>query len=126
MGIPLNMRVEHRYFDRTVSKHWFKIVKAENDLDHALADYIERSSAGTPGKFNKIKRRNEVLSKVAADAQKFAEHYDNDPMQQEIISGLIQRAVAVVEWWRDAFATCEAGEEFKFTLGDVPRVFPLH
>jgi hypothetical protein len=80
MGAPLNTPVEHKYFDRGVSKHWIKLANAETGLDRALVEYIKGSRAGTHGKFNTIKRQNQTLSKVAADAQKFAEHYDKDPL----------------------------------------------
>jgi len=72
-----------------------------------------------------MKRRNESLYKVAADASKFAERYNKDPMQQKLLAGLIHQALGVVEWWREAFTACEAGEVLNFTLSEVPRVFPL-
>jgi len=126
MGAPLNTPVEHREFDLAISKHWINLKNAENGFDHALVEYAKGPRAGSVGKFNLMKRRNEALYKVAADAHKFAEHYEKDPIQQRIIFELIARALYVVEWWREAFAAAEAGDDgVNIDLRDAPRVFDL-
>jgi hypothetical protein len=98
MGAPLNTPVEHRKFDRAVSKHFMVLAKAENGFDKAFYEYIDGRGAGTLAKFNLMKRRSESLYKAAIGAQTFAENFSKDPAQKQIITLLVRNALVAVEY----------------------------
>src|SRR6202000_745122 len=61
MGAPLNTPVEHRVFDRAVSKHWLRLAKAEDSLDAALYDFIQGPRAGSVRQVKLLKRSKKTL-----------------------------------------------------------------
>lgn len=125
-GLPPNIPLEHREFSREYTKHWFGLHRAQSNFVTAVKEYSDGARAGSPGKWQLLKRRLASLCKAMQDCDAFigkvsGGSIESPAIEAQIMAGfLVDRAMPFAAFWEEAVAAVDGGTPLTINFDDIP------